>query len=168
MKTSGVCESCRECAPAQQTAGFAPRNPGIYMTRLANLPASECRCLASPAKTKIKKRRRINGRSSLDAKMLTTPPHQLEGGAVSLPQGRRPVTPAGGARAVPAGRGSSPPLPGGFGNTPGRHYDRSAIGSLDWDRRRRSNGRRNRVPGSASGAERRRWFAAARAAVERR
>src|SRR5215472_4994309 len=49
-------------------------------------------------------------------------------------QGRRPVTPAGGARAVPAGRGSSPPLPGSFGNTPGRHYDRSAIGSLDWDR----------------------------------
>jgi len=80
---------------------------------------------------------------------LTPSPRRLEAGAVSLPQGRRPVTPAGGARAVPAGRGSSPPLPGGFGKTPGRHYDRPAIGSLDWDRRRRSNGRRSHVPGSA-------------------
>jgi hypothetical protein len=52
-------------------------------------------------------------------------------------QGRRPVTPAGGARAVPAGRGSSPPLPGGFGITPGRHYDRPAMRSLDWDWRGR-------------------------------
>jgi hypothetical protein len=29
------------------------------------------------------------------------------------------------------------PLPGGSGNTPGRHHDRSATLSLDWDRRRR-------------------------------
>ena len=29
------------------------------------------------------------------------------------------------------------PLPGGFGKTPGRHYDRSATLSLDWDRRGR-------------------------------
>src|SRR6185312_17382874 len=99
---------------------------------------------------------------------LTPPARQLEGGAVSLRQGRWLVTPAGGARAVPAGRGSSPPLPGGFGKTPGRHYDRPAIGSLDWDRRRRSNGRRSQVPGSASGAKWRRWFAATRTAVERR
>ena len=57
--------------------------------------------------------------------------------AVLLRQGRWPVTPAGGARAVPAGRGSSPPLPGGFGKTPGRHDDRPAKSWLDWDRRGR-------------------------------
>jgi hypothetical protein len=45
------------------------------------------------------------------------------------------VTPAGGASAVPAGRGSSPRLPGGLGKTrPVRHHDRSAGAiSLDWD-----------------------------------
>jgi hypothetical protein len=52
-------------------------------------------------------------------------------------KGRQPVTPAGGARAVPAGGGSSPQLPGGSGQTPGRHDDRSARSSLDWDRRGR-------------------------------
>jgi hypothetical protein len=41
-------------------------------------------------------------------------------------KGRRPVTRPAGARTVPAGGGSSPPLPGGSGNTPGRHHDRSA------------------------------------------
>ena len=51
--------------------------------------------------------------------------------------GRRPVTPADGAGAVPAGAGSSPALPGGFGQTSGRHDDRPAAMSLDWDRRRR-------------------------------
>ena len=76
-------------------------------------------------------------------------------------EGRRPATPADGAGAVPAGAGSSPALPGGFGATPGRHYDRPARSSLDWDRKLR-------VPGSASGAELRRWLAAASAAVERR
>ena len=49
-------------------------------------------------------------------------------------KGRRPVTPAGGARAVPAGGGSSPSLSGGSGDTPGRHHDRSAALPLDWDR----------------------------------
>ena len=29
------------------------------------------------------------------------------------------------------------PFPGGFGITPGRHYDRSARNSLDWDRKER-------------------------------
>jgi hypothetical protein len=76
-------------------------------------------------------------------------------------EGRRPATPADGAGAVPAGAGSSPALPGGFGATPGRHYDRPARSSLGWDRKLR-------VPGSASGAELRRWLAAASAAVERR
>jgi hypothetical protein len=50
-----------------------------------------------------------------------------------LQDGRR-VTPAAGASAVPAGGGSSPPSPGGSGKTPGRHHDRSARSSLDWDR----------------------------------
>ena len=76
-------------------------------------------------------------------------------------EGRRPAPPADGAGAGPAGVGSSPALPGGFGATPGRHYDRPARSSLDWDRKLR-------VPGSASGAELRRWLAAASAAVERR
>jgi hypothetical protein len=44
------------------------------------------------------------------------------------------VTPVAGASAVPAGGGSSLPFSGGFGFTPGRHHDRSARSSLDWDR----------------------------------
>jgi hypothetical protein len=59
------------------------------------------------------------------------------------------VTPAAGASAVPAGGGSSLPSPGGSGNTPGRHYDRSARSSLDWDRLEAGNTRRGCVPGSA-------------------
>jgi hypothetical protein len=47
------------------------------------------------------------------------------------------VTAADGAGTVPAGEGSSPSLSGGSGVTPGRHYDRSATLSLDWDRERR-------------------------------
>ena len=47
------------------------------------------------------------------------------------------MTPEAGASAVPAGKASSASLPGGFGKTPGRHYDRSATMSLDWDRRMR-------------------------------
>jgi hypothetical protein len=53
---------------------------------------------------------------------------------LALVKGRRPVTPAAGASAVPAGEASSALLPGGFGKTPGRHHDRSARSSLDWDR----------------------------------
>ena len=71
------------------------------------------------------------------------------------------MTSADGAGAVPAGAGSSPALPAGFGATPGRHDDRPARSSLERDRKLR-------VPGSASGAELRRWLAAASAAVERR
>ena len=41
------------------------------------------------------------------------------------------------------------PFSGGSGNTPGRHYDRSARSSLDWDRRKVANTRRGCVPGSA-------------------
>jgi hypothetical protein len=37
----------------------------------------------------------------------------------------------------------------GSGNTPGRHYDRSARSSLDWDRLKTGNARQGRVPGSA-------------------
>ncbi len=83
--------------------------------------------------------------------------------------GRQPVTPVGGARAVPAGQGSSPWLPGGFGKTSGRHYDRPAAMPLDWDRRGRvtpiswPRPRKN-----VSGAERWRSFAAASAVVGRR
>ena len=39
--------------------------------------------------------------------------------------------------------------PRGSGNTPGRHYDRSARSSLDWDRLKTGNARQGRVPGSA-------------------
>src|SRR5262249_49372563 len=53
-----------------------------------------------------------------------------------LQDGRR-VTPAAGASAVPAGGGSSLPFSGGSGETPGRHDDRSARSSLDWDRKER-------------------------------
>ena len=62
------------------------------------------------------------------------------------PKGRQPATPVDGARAVPAGGGSSPLLPGGFGKTPGRHDDRSATQSLDWDRGRRITPADNYVP----------------------
>jgi hypothetical protein len=78
-----------------------------------------------------------------------------------LQDGRR-VTPAAGASAVPAGGGSSLPFSGGFGFTPGRHHDRSARSSLDWDRTERvtpaekcavfrtiGTVRADRVPGSA-------------------
>jgi hypothetical protein len=41
------------------------------------------------------------------------------------------------------------PFSGGSGNTPGRHYDRSARSSLDWDRLKTGNARQGRVPGSA-------------------
>ena len=72
------------------------------------------------------------------------------------------VTPAAGASAVPAGGGSSLALSGGSGFTPGRHDDRSARSSLDWDRTARVTPaqqrtvfrtigivRPDRVPGSA-------------------
>jgi hypothetical protein len=48
-------------------------------------------CLASTAKTKIKKRRRIKGLFALDGKMLTASARPLKGDAVSL----RARTPAG-------------------------------------------------------------------------
>jgi hypothetical protein len=48
-------------------------------------------CPTSMAKTKKKKRRRINGRSALDGKMLTPSARPLKGDAVSL----RARTPAG-------------------------------------------------------------------------
>jgi len=41
------------------------------------------------------------------------------------------------------------PFSGGFGNTPGRHYDRSARSSLDWDRLKMGNAGQGHVPGSA-------------------
>ena len=72
------------------------------------------------------------------------------------------MTPAGGASAVPAGGGQSLPFSGGSGKTPGRHHDRSARSSLDWDRKERvtpverrtvfrtiGTVRPDRVPGSA-------------------
>ena len=54
--------------------------------------------------------------------------------SLNLQDGNR-VTLAAGASAVPADGGSSLPPPGGSGKTPGRHHDRSARSSLDWDRR---------------------------------
>ncbi len=51
------------------------------------------------------------------------------------------MTPAAGASAVPAGGGSSLLLSGGSGFTPGRHDDRSARSSLDWDRKAAGNAR---------------------------
>jgi hypothetical protein len=59
------------------------------------------------------------------------------------------VTPAAGASAVPAGGGSSLSFSGGSGKTPGRHHDRSARSSLDWDRRDAVNACKSHVPGSA-------------------
>jgi hypothetical protein len=56
---------------------------------------------------------------------------------LAQPQDGRRVTPAAGASAVPAGGGSSLPFSGGSGKTPGRHDDRSARSSLDWDRKAR-------------------------------
>jgi hypothetical protein len=69
--------------------------------------------------------------------------------ATSLAQltGRQPGD-AGGRGECSEG-GSSLPSPGGSGKTPGRHHDRSARSSLDWDRGRAGNTRRSRVPGSA-------------------
>ena len=79
------------------------------------------------------------------------------------------MTPAAGASSVPAGGGSSLPFSGGSGKTPGRHHDRSARSSLDWDRPVSGNGLMSAASQEArSRAERRRWFAAASAAVERR
>ena len=47
------------------------------------------------------------------------------------------MTPAGGARAVPAGGARHLRSRAAPGNTPGRHDDRSARSSLDWDRKER-------------------------------
>ena len=69
--------------------------------------------------------------------LLTSVPCSVTSRQSRSPKGRQPVTPADGAGAVPAGGGSSPPHSGGFGKTPGRHDDRSATLSLDWDRRGR-------------------------------
>ena len=79
------------------------------------------------------------------------------------------MTPAGGARAVPAGGGSSPPLPGGSGNI-------RPAGTMTGLREARwtgTGGCRQHLPTPhprkrVSGAELRRSFAAASAAVERR
>ena len=68
--------------------------------------------------------------------------------SLNLQDGNR-VTLAAGASAVPAEGGSSLPSPGGSGKTPGRHHDRSARSSLDWDRRDAANACKSRVPGSA-------------------
>ena len=57
---------------------------------------------------------------------LTSVPSSVTSRESRSPKGRQPATLADGAGAVPAGGGSSPPLPGGFGKTPGRHDDRSA------------------------------------------
>src|SRR5208282_3733678 len=57
---------------------------------------------------------------------LTSVPSSVTSRESRSPKGRQPATPVDGAGAVPAGGGSSPPLPGGFGKTPGRHDDRSA------------------------------------------
>jgi len=52
-------------------------------------------------------------------------------------QGRRPVTPSGGASAVPAGGGSSPSHSGGLGiSLPALRPVREVL-SLDWDRQAR-------------------------------
>jgi hypothetical protein len=118
---------------------------------------------------------------------LSSLPLDSENNLAHVP-GRQPVTPAGGAGAVPAGGGSSPSPPGGFGQTSGRHYDRPAAMSLDWDRRGRVTPAsfklrmifsENRYPlfriirsaasqEERSGAERWRSFAAASAVVGRR
>jgi hypothetical protein len=50
------------------------------------------------------------------------------------PKGRQPATPADGARAVPAGGGSSPPLPGGLGIMSAGTTTGTRGASLDWDR----------------------------------
>ena len=83
--------------------------------------------------------------------------------------GRPPGDAGGRGKSVPAGGGSSLPFSGGSGKTPGRHHDRSARSSLDWDRPVSGNGLMSAASQEArSRAERRRWFAAASAAVERR
>ncbi len=101
-------------------------------------------------------------RHSYRATPLTFVPGSVTNSESRSPKGRQPATPVDGARAVPAGGGSSPPFPGGFGKTPGRHDDRSATMSLDWDRKERVTPvetraifrtigivRPDRVPGSA-------------------
>src|SRR5208282_4252090 len=55
-----------------------------------------------------------------------------------------------------------------YGKTPGRHDDRSATLSLDWDRGRRITPAETTSQEARSGAELRRWLAATSAAVERR
>jgi hypothetical protein len=60
-------------------------------------------------------------------KSLTIVPCSVTQGLQILAlKGRRLVMRPAGASAVPAGGASSAPLPGGFGTTPGRHYDRPA------------------------------------------
>jgi hypothetical protein len=61
---------------------------------------------------------------------LTLVAPALNGAHLAHVKGRRPVTPSGGASAVPAGRGSSPLLPGGIGHHACRHHDRHARCSL--------------------------------------
>jgi hypothetical protein len=79
------------------------------------------------------------------------------------------VTPVVWGECGSRGRGLVTFAPGRLRETPGRHDDRSASSSLDWDRSASAECRKHgHVPGSASEAERRRWFAAASAAVERR
>src|ERR1700691_4203586 len=61
------------------------------------------------------------------------------------------------------------PLPGGFGKTPGRHDDRSATLIAGLGQAETDNARLLAASQEArSGAELRRWFAAASAAGERR
>jgi hypothetical protein len=60
------------------------------------------------------------------------------------------------------------PFPGGSGHRPAGTMTGLRGASLDWDRLTAANARQGRVPGSTAGAERRRLFANARAAAERR
>jgi hypothetical protein len=52
--------------------------------------------------------------------------------------------------AAPAGVASQATLPGGSGDPLGRHYDRSARSSLDWDRLKAGNALQRHVPGKAA------------------
>jgi hypothetical protein len=60
--------------------------------------------------------------------------------------------------------GFVPPHPGGSGAPPGRHYDRSARSSLDWDRPRRLTPAKAASQEARPGAELRPFGAASRAA----
>src|SRR5208282_2612939 len=86
-----------------------------------------------------------------------------------LRKGRQPATPADGARAVPAGRGSSPPLPGGSGS-----YARPALRPVCAETRWTGTGQMQVTPDDARSQEARtgvelwRSVAAASAVVERR